>query len=182
MEKIFWAIRAIIYKIKFEKIGYLSYIGKPISILNAKKISIGKKVRIYPHARMEVHGNGSILIGNNVSIGQGLHLTAGSCLAIGENTTISSNVLITDIDHDYEEIDVHIMDQRLKIKNTIIGENCFIGSGAKILPGTKLGKQVIVGCNSVVKGEFPDYCVIAGIPAKIIKKYNLHTNQWEKVE
>ena len=49
-----------------------------------------------------------------------------------------------------------------------------------IQSGTILGKQCIVGANSVVRGQFPDYCVIAGNPAKIIKKYNFNTRKWEK--
>ena len=67
------------------------------------------------------------------------------------------------------------------VKETTIGENCFIGMGAAIMPGTVLGKQCVVGANSVVKGTFPDYCVIVGSPAKIVKKYNQHTQIWEKI-
>ena len=53
--------------------------------------------------------------------------------------------------------------------------------GAAIMPGTVLGKQCVVGANSVVKGTFPDYCVIVGSPAKIVKKYNQQTHIWEKI-
>ena len=65
--------------------------------------------------------------------------------------------------------------------HTAIGENCFIGYGAVIMPGTVLGRQCIVGANSVVKGVYPDYCVIAGVPARIIRRYNFQTEEWEKV-
>ena len=73
------------------------------------------------------------------------------------------------------------MNQGMLEKETLIGENCFIGYGAVIMPGTKLGKQCIVGANAVVCGDFPDYCVIAGVPAKIVKKYNEKLNEWIKV-
>lgn len=53
--------------------------------------------------------------------------------------------------------------------------------GAAIQAGTVLGKQCIVGANSVVRGTFPDYCVIAGVPAKIIRKYNAESHSWERV-
>ncbi|WP_265348157.1 DapH/DapD/GlmU-related protein, partial [Enterobacter cloacae] len=75
-------------------------------------------------------------------------------------------------------INVPIYQQPMNNKRTTIGENCFIGAGAKILAGTTLGKQCIVGANSVVKGDFPDYCVISGIPAKIIKKYDVESKRW----
>ena len=61
-----------------------------------------------------------------------------------------------------------------------IGENCFIGFGVAIQAGTILGKQCVIGSYSVVKGEFPDYSVIVGSPAKIIKRYNIDTQKWEK--
>ena len=66
--------------------------------------------------------------------------------------------------------------------NTKIGENCFIGFGVAIQAGTILGKQCIVGSNSVVRGTFPDYCVIVGAPARIVKRYNPETKLWQKTD
>ena len=57
--KFFWIFRAIYYKLFFKRVGFPSYIGKPIFLLGRKKISLGKKVRIYPMCRMEVHGDNS---------------------------------------------------------------------------------------------------------------------------
>ncbi|MGL5355930.1 MAG: DapH/DapD/GlmU-related protein [Cetobacterium sp.] len=181
IQKIFWIIRAIFYKAIFGKFEMIGYIGKPVFLYNTKKIFIGKKVRIYPGARLETHNGGVIKIEQNVAIGQNIHITSASNLIIGKNTTISGNVFITNIDHDYTELDKHIMDQKFIVKETVIGENCFIGYGVAIQAGTKLGKQCIVGANSVVRGEFPDYCVIVGAPAKIVKKYNFETKKWEKI-
>lgn len=53
--------------------------------------------------------------------------------------------------------------------------------GVAIQAGTILGEQCIVGANSVVRGTFPDYCVIAGVPAKIIKIYNKESGEWVRV-
>lgn len=182
--KYFWAIRAIIYKIGFKEIGKFSYIGKPVYLQGTRKVKIGNRVRIYPGVRIETHGQeGSIVIKDNVSIGQNFHITSsGFELVIGENTTILGNVFITNIDHDYRQIGVHILKQDFLIKDTKIGKNCFIGYGAAIQAGTILGRQCIVGANSVVRGKFPDYSVIVGAPAKIVKRYNPVTNTWEKVE
>ena len=89
-------------------------------------------------------------------------------------------MFITNIDHQYTEIEKHILDQSLLAKRTDIGQNCFIGYGAVIQAGTILGKQCVVGSNSVVRGTFPGYCVIVGAPAKIIKKFNSNSQLWEK--
>lgn len=179
--KILWGIRAIFYKILLKKILFPSYIGKPIFLSGYKRIKIGKRVRIYPGLRMECYEKGKIEIEDDVAIGQNFHITSGIGIKIGKRTTISGNVLITDVDHIYEEIDIHIMNQNLVLKETIIGENSFIGYGVVIQAGTKLGRQCIVGANSFLKGNYPDYSVIAGSPAKVIKKYNEETKKWEKV-
>lgn len=131
---------------------------------------------------MECHEKGKIVISDDVSIGQNFHITSGGglTLSIGAHTTISGNTFITNIDHAYQEIGSHILLQPHLCKNTKIGENCFIGYGVAIQAGTVLGKQCIVGANSVVRGNFPDYSVIVGAPARIVKRYNTNTNRWEK--
>ena len=181
--KIFWIIRGLVYKLFFGKFDLPSYIGKPIYIKNFKKIFIGKQVRIFPNSRIECIGeDAKIIIHNNVSIGPNLHLTARSILEISKNCTISSNVVITDNQHTYLEIGVHIMNQKSVTKKTFIGENCFIGTGAVIDVGTILGKQCIVGANSVVSGLYPDYCVIVGAPGRIVKKYDTNTKEWKNTK
>lgn len=180
--KIFWILRAILYKIIFGQFKMLSYIGKPIYLHKVSNCFIGKNVRIYPGLRIETHYGGKIKIEDGVAIGQNFHITSASNLVIKKNTTILGNVFITNIDHDYKEISKHIMKQKYLIKETEIGENCFIGYGSAIQAGTKLGKQCVVGANSVVRGEFPDYCVIVGAPARIIKKYNIQKKIWERID
>jgi acetyltransferase-like isoleucine patch superfamily enzyme len=172
IRKTIWFIRAIFFKLYFGKIGNYTYIGNPLIIQGASNIYIGNYVRIYPLLRAEVYGQGRIFIEDNVSIGHNLHLAAFKDLIIGENSTISSNVFIGSLDHSYEQLDSHIMSQGMKGSKTEIGKNCFIGTGAVILAGTILGKQCIVAANSVVRGEFPDYCVMGGTPAKILRKLN----------
>lgn len=180
--KFFWIIRAFFLKIFFGKIKMLSYIGRPIFLHNMRNVFIGKKVRIYPGLRCETYNSGKIIIKDDVGIGQNFHITCSTDdLIIEKGTTILGNVFITNIDHDYTVLNVPILKQDHIIKKTFIGENCFIGYGASIQAGTILGKQCIVGTNSVVRGVYPDYCVIAGIPAKIIKKYSFSTKKWEKV-
>jgi acetyltransferase-like isoleucine patch superfamily enzyme len=179
----FWAIRAFIYKLFFKKFLFPSYIGKPTFIFGSKKITIGRMVKIFPHCRMEVHGKGSsIIIEDNVGIGQNFHVISGAKLIIGTGTTIAPNVFINNMDNGYQVIGVPIIEQEEIIKETKIGKNCFIGIGASIQLGTILGEQCIVGANAVVKGEFPDYCVIVGNPAKVVKKYNILEKKWQKTD
>lgn len=180
--KYLWALRSLINKPFFLHYGNFCYMGKPVLISGRDKVSIGNKVRIQPGLRLEVFANGTVEIKENTSIGQNFHCTSAGRLVIGKNVTILGNTFVTNIDHEYKKIDVHIMEQPMIVKDTIIGDNCFIGYGAAIQAGTKLGKQCIVGTNAVVRGEFPDYCVIVGIPAKIIKIYDPQKNEWISIK
>lgn len=169
------------YKPFFLKFGFPSYIGKPIFLSGVNRVIIEHNVRIQPNSRIETHDSGLIHIEKDVSIGQNFHITsAQQKLNIGAQTTILGNVFITNIDHDYQEISVHVMRQRMLVSKTVIGNNCFIGYGAAIQAGTVLGRQCVVGAHSVVRGTFPDYCVIVGAPARIVKRYNPKSNLWEK--
>lgn len=180
ISKLFWALRAILYKPFYGHIGMPTYIGKPILISGCKRIYIGKRVRIFPHARIEALQNGSIKICDNVYIGPNSHITSdGSELLIGSGTAIMSNVCVTNIDHNYEDITKPILEQGIATRKTIIGNNCFIGHGAVIQAGAQLGNHVIVGANAVVcRGDIPDNSVVVGMPAKVVKSYDARINSW----
>jgi len=181
MYRSIWALRAIIYNLLLNKVGFPSYIGKPVFLYGVKKISIGKKVRIFPLSRMEVHGRGSeIIIKDNVSIGQGFHIISGGSLVIESGVLIAPNVFINDMDNDYSEIGVPVFDQKQIVKKTHIGKNSFLGIGSRIQAGTILGEQCIVGASAVVKGVYPDYCVIVGNPARVIKRFDSKSKKWRK--
>ena len=161
-------------------------IKKPL-FLTPEFITIGNNVFIWDHARIEgieTEQNTLPLISieDHVRIGQRVHITCGSDLVIGNGTVIAFDVRITDLDHEYREIGIPINKQALIQRKTKIGKNCFIGAGAKIQAGTILGNQCIVGSNAVVTGTFPDYSVIAGVPAKIIRLYNNETENWDKIK
>ena len=115
--------------------------------------------------------NAKIEIGNNVGM-SGVTIYARKSIKIGDNTLIGANTKI--LDNDFHPLDVE--DRNNDIKEAIktipveIGENCFIGCNSIILKGTKLGSGCVVGAGSVVSGQFEDNCVIAGNPARVIRK------------
>lgn len=158
-------------------------------VFTSGNIVVGKNVFIRNNSRVEgvseyakIKFNPVIQIGNNVSIEQNLHLTCANKIVIGNDTAIAANVTITDINHQYINISLPPERQPLQVSEVNIGIACKIYNNAVILPGTSLGAHNIVGANSVVSGTFPDYCVIAGAPAKIVKRYNPETGNWEKVD
>lgn len=179
LKKFFWALRLFLLSLYYKNIKFPGYFGAPLLLLGFDKVKFDKRVRIFPGARFEVHSDeGYIHLHENVSIGQGFHVTSKGPLNIHSGTVITGNVVVTNIDHEYCDITTPVLEQPYLVQETSIGENCFIGYGAVIQAGTILGKHCIVGANSVVRGKFPDYCVIAGVPAKIIKKYDISLKKW----
>jgi hypothetical protein len=95
-----------------------------------------------------------------------------SLIEIGHNAAISSNIRV--LTHDYALTRAFValgVDLKTDVANqlpVVIGENCFIGTNSILMPGCKIGKNVIVGAGSVVRGDIPDNAMIAGNPAQII--------------
>lgn len=112
-----------------------------------------------------------INIGNNVGI-SGATIYARKGISIGDSTLIGANVKILDNDFHPIEVEARNLDVKEKIgtREVVIGSDCFIGCNSLILKGSKIGDRSVVGAGSVVAGEFPDSVVIAGNPARVIKK------------
>lgn len=176
-----------LHKSHYGQFGRRSCIYRPLFVIGKKHIRLGDKVFIRNGARIECvakWGNEkyspAISIGSGTVIEQFAHIISAGKLTIGEGCVISSNVFISNVEHSFECVDKSVMEQPLIVKDVEIGKHCFIGTGAKILAGSRIGDHVIIGAGSVVKGDVPSYSVIAGVPARIIKKYNFETKQWEK--
>ena len=151
-------------------------------------IEVGNDVLVWPGCRFEgidldtasAGTTPRIVLGDGVSFQQHCHLTAARHGEIGAGTSVLFGVMITDTDHRYDRIDQPPALQPLDVRSTVIGENCFIGARASIQAGTGLGRHCIVGTNAVVRGTFPDYCVLVGAPARVIKRYDPVSGTWRR--
>ena len=150
-----------------------------------KWIWIGEDVLIAAHVTLsagmgpgqEMLTNPVVRIGDRCLIGRGTSIIGHLTIEIGDDVFTGMNVYITDQNHGYEELDVPIGKQLPNEEAVEIGKGSWIGSGAIILPGSKIGDHVVVGANSVVTGEIPSYSVAVGSPAKVIRQYD--GNSWE---
>jgi acetyltransferase-like isoleucine patch superfamily enzyme len=180
-----------IYRWRLRSCGKGSIVLRPL-FWTPECVALGSGVVIWPGCRIETIDSGAkvpagattgqITIDDGVTIQQNCHITAGGTLVIGAGTTILFDVMITDVDHRYEDFGSRVIDQPMDVVQTRIGRNCFIGSGAKILAGTTLGESCVVGANSVVRGTFPPGAVIAGIPGRIVRQYDAVGGGWGKVK
>lgn len=160
----------------FNKCGAKLKIGDGVTI---KSSFLSNLVGLYSRTIIVTRAPGAeIIIGNNVGI-SGATIYARKGIYIGDNTCIGGNCKI--LDNDFHPIDaedrlkllqdVHSGDSDLVPSREIhIGKNCFIGCNTIILKGTVLGDDCVVGAGAVVGGKFEDNCVIAGNPAKVIRR------------
>lgn len=117
--------------------------------------------------------NPEIVIGNNCNIGSFSHITAINGIHIGNNVLTGKSILITDNAHgssDGNLLDIPPQLRPLASKGPVtIGDNVWIGDKASIMPGVTVGTGSIIAANSVVTHHVPPYCLVGGIPAKILK-------------
>jgi serine acetyltransferase len=110
-------------------------------------------------------------IGDRCVIGRGSHIVAHQSLVIGDDVFTGPYVYITDQNHGYADPDVPIGRQLPSNAAVSIGQGCWLGAGAIVLPGARIGRNVVVAAGSVVRGTVPDRCVVAGVPAKVVRAY-----------
>lgn len=160
-------LRACIFRVERE--GSV-YIGKGCSLKGKKNIQLATDVTIRPSVQIWT-GGGTVKIGKGTEIGERCRISIANSLEIGEKALLSPNVYITDCDHEYRNIDVPVIDQGIvqKGQKVSIGGGSYIGINAVIVGNVKIGKHCVIGANSVVTKDVPDYCVAVGSPARVIK-------------
>lgn len=111
-----------------------------------------------------------IVIGDGCTFLHRFQCNAARSIRIGNNVLTASNVLITDSDHVVEPGVPVTQSTRFITKPVLIEDNCWLGQNVVVLKGVTIGHDSIVGANSVVTKDVPPCCVVAGNPAKVIKK------------
>jgi carbonic anhydrase/acetyltransferase-like protein (isoleucine patch superfamily) len=110
-------------------------------------------------------------IGDRCVIGRGSHIVAHQSVDIGADVWTGPYVYITDQNHGYEDVDTPIGKQWPVNSPVSIGAGSWLGTGAIVLPGASIGRNVVVAGGSVVRGTVPDHCVVAGVPARVVRSY-----------
>lgn len=127
--------------------------------------------------RFDLAGDGTpLIVGKNCKINDRVHISAHESVVIGDNVLMASNIFISDNSHGSYDDDPSLPDmapddRKIVTKPVRIGDNVWIGEGAAVMPGVTIGNGVIIGTNAVVTHDVPDNVIVAGVPAKPIKRF-----------
>lgn len=110
-------------------------------------------------------------IGDGVVLGRGSHVIADTTVTIGSDCYFGPYVYVTSTNHSYDDPHEPIGKQWPRMEPVEIGPGCWIGTGAVILPGARIGRNVVVAAGAVVRGVVPDHAVVAGAPARVVRRW-----------
>lgn len=184
--KAMMCIKNILTKIKCWTCGINSvgdgYIHPFAEIKKYEKgeIAFGKNVILHKCVRMDA--TGKIVVGTGTDINTYTRIESASMVEIGENVLIGPNVYISDRSHQYQDINIPIKMQGYYTRGNLkIGNGTWIGIHACVIGNVEVGIGCVIGANAVVTKDIPDYCVVVGNPARIVKKYDFKEKKWVKI-
>jgi acetyltransferase-like isoleucine patch superfamily enzyme len=142
--------------------------GLELQIAPGARVDFGRFVWLGDGTKVRCH-EGRVEIGRKTVMGQECTISAYQHVRIGEQCVIADRAMFIDFDHGVVEVDRPIRLQGIYKRDVEVGSNVWIGYGACILRGVRVGDNAIVGTNSVVTKDVPANAVVAGIPARVIR-------------
>ena len=139
---------------------------------------LGEKSVIEDFATIN-NGVGDVLIGDHTMIGIGCVVIGP--VKIGHNVMLAQNIVVSGLNHGYEDVSLPPSRQKEIRKQIIISDDVWIGANSVITAGVTIGKHVVIGAGSVVTKDVPDFCVAVGNPARVVKKYSAEDQAWKKI-
>lgn len=149
-----------------------------IDVLPFNPFSLGEGSTIEDFSTIN-NGVGAVIIGNNSRIGIG-NVVIGP-VTVGNNVILAQNIIISGLNHGYEDIDLPIHKQPVSTAPIFIEDDSWIGANVVVTAGVTIGKHCVVAAGAVVTKDIPPFSIAVGNPARVIKQYNKQTGKWEKV-
>ncbi|MBQ9546043.1 MAG: acyltransferase [Bacteroidales bacterium] len=176
----------VLYPFFFKSFGKGSRLIRPLMIDGMKNIEIGERVYINSQswiACLPLTGrdNPILQFGRGTVIGNYNHIYATQSIVFEEGVLTADKVYVADNQHAYEDVSQPVLRQSIKQLSPVrIGEGSWLGENVCVI-GASVGKHCVIGANSVVTKDIPDYCVAVGAPARIVKKYDFEKKEWIRV-
>jgi len=126
------------------------------------------------------NGVGDVIIGNRTRIGMSNVLIGP--ITIGSDVMFAQNVVLSGLNHGYEDINLPPSLQKVETKPITIEDQVWIGANAVVTAGVTVGKHSIVAAGCVVVKDVPPYAIVGGNPGRLLKQYNHETKVWERIK
>jgi acetyltransferase-like isoleucine patch superfamily enzyme len=162
------SLRRAVFRALCRKVGSDIQIGPGVVLKHAETMEFGDSVFIGAQAMIQGRFDGACRIGSHVWIGPQAYFDARD-LVLEDYVGWGPGAKVLGSAHTGDPIDVPIISTNLVIKQVVIGYGADIGVNAVILPGVRVGAHAIVGAGAVVTHDVPDYAVVAGVPARVIR-------------
>ena len=114
--------------------------------------------------------DGDITLGDHANLGFHCEIFSGSTVTVGAHALFAAQVYLVGGGHSFETSDVAVIDQPRTSHGILLGDNVWLGAGAKVLDGVRIGKDVVVGAGAVVNADLPDGAIAAGVPARVLRE------------
>lgn len=175
----------IVNACKYNRYSFLSSIYLSVRVEGKKFISIGRGTVIQRNGWLLAlkldNYVPELSIGSNCAIGDSCHIAAVRRVIIEDCVLMANKVYISDNLHGYNDIYTPIIAQPVVFKSeVVIGSGSWIGENVCII-GAKVGRNSVIGANSVVTNDIPDYAIAVGSPAKVIKQYDFELRDWVSI-
>ncbi|WDF53674.1 acyltransferase [Mucilaginibacter sp. KACC 22063] len=169
-----WFVNPFLHKRgKGSKVRYRSR----MDVLPFNRFELGNQSVIESFCTIN-NGVGDVIIGDGSLIGMS-NVIIGP-VTVGNNVIFAQNIVASALNHGYQDVTVPISKQKVVTSQIIIEDDCWIAANSVITAGVTVGKHSVVGGGSVVTKDVPPYSVVAGNPARVIKRYNFDSKQWER--
>ena len=132
-----------------------------------RRFSLGRQSVIESYCCIN-NAVGDVVIGDDTRVG--IHNTIIGPVTIGNHVNLAQGITVTALNHNFDNSDKRIDEQGVSTSQIVIGDDVWIGANAVVLPGVTIGTHSIVAAGAVVTKDVPSHSLVAGVPAKIIKK------------
>jgi acetyltransferase-like isoleucine patch superfamily enzyme len=154
----------------FASIGKDVVFEEGVLVFNPQNILLGSNVYVGHYTILKGYHKNKFIIGNNVWIGQACFFHSAGGIKIGNDVGIGPGVKVITSAHRLDELDKPLLHSDIVYAPVVIEDGCDIGTGAILLAGVHVGRGAQVGAGAVVTRDVPAYAVVAGVPAKVLKK------------
>lgn len=185
-------LRKLLYPLLLGSVGRGVVFGQGVVLRHPRKIRLGDGVTVDDLVVLDAKGtsNRGIDVGHGVFLGRGTILSckdgdisigdhgnfgfhcevfSGSSVTVGRHGLFAAQAYLVGGGHEFEREGLAVIDQPRSSHGIVLGDNVWLGTGAKVLDGVTIGSDVVVGANAVVNTDLPDGAIAAGVPARVLR-------------